>query len=321
MRKLLNYNSTLVERVDLEPSLAVFTVRPDKMPVRSPGPLFLPGQYVTIGLNRDDLDGDGDNRPVSVRRAMSIASSPETDDVYELYIRYVSEPESSVPLTHLMWPLQVGQRLFCRPAAVGKFTLADTIGADDARLKVMVAAGTGLAPFLSMARSRVQQDPSTCLDDFAILHGASYASSLGYRAELEALAGAHGLRYLPTLSRPDEAPEWTGCGGRVEALLSAERLEKTQARLDIAGVDFTPDNVAVYICGLQGTIANTVIHLLARGFVPDNRRIRRALAIDETMPASVFWEQYDTTPVLDLKDLTLVEELRGIAAAAGVGVG
>ena len=95
MAKLLPYNASLVERVDLEPTLAIFTVRPDSVPRRKGAaeddPWFLPGQYVTIGMNREDPDATDDPRPLSVRRAMSIASAPETEGVYELYIRYVNE--------------------------------------------------------------------------------------------------------------------------------------------------------------------------------------------------------------------------------------
>jgi len=68
--------------------------------------------------------------------------------------------------------------------------------------------------------------------------------------------------------------------------------------------------VAVLLCGLQGTIANTISSLLFRGFTPDHRRIRRALEIDDAVPASLFWEQYDTSVVLELQDETLVATLR-----------
>ena len=71
-----------------------------------------------------------------------------------------------------------------------------------------------------------------------------------------------------------------------------------------------PDRAVVLICGLQGTIANTIVSLLARGFTPDHRRLRRALAIEEGVPASLFWEQYDTEPVLDVKDEALMQRLR-----------
>src|SRR5690606_15083028 len=180
MAKELGYNATLVEREDLTPALAVFRIRPDAA-LPGEGPWFVPGQYLTIGLNNTGRPELG-----SVRRPMSIASAPERRDLVEFYIRYVDKPESDNPLTHLLWQARPGDRMFLRPQAIGKFTVEDTMG-HDARLKVCVAAGTGLAPFLSMVRSKVNQDPNVRLGDYAIIHGASYSKDLGYRAELEAL--------------------------------------------------------------------------------------------------------------------------------------
>ncbi|MCX4242419.1 ferredoxin reductase domain-containing protein [Paraliomyxa miuraensis] len=322
MAKQLEYNATLVERIDLEPALSIFKVRPDQI-TRKGGPdepWFVPGQYLTIGLNRvesgEAAEGEDDPRPPSVRRPMSIASAPEEGETVEFYIRYVGQPESDLPLTHLLWKIQPGARMYCRAVATGKFTVRDTIGDDDPRVKLCVAAGTGLAPFISIARSRILRDPKARLDDIAIIHGASYSMSLGYKDELERLAQEHGLRYAPTISRPKEEPEWTGLGGRVEALLEPDRIEETEAALGLSAGELRPDKAAVLICGLNGTIAQTIINLSSRGFVPDNRKLRRALGIGDERKASVFWEQYDSTPVIDTNDTALIERLRAQLQAA-----
>ncbi|MEX1364930.1 MAG: hypothetical protein AB1Z98_17510 [Nannocystaceae bacterium] len=322
MAKLLEYNATLVDRIDIEPALAIFKAKPDQIVRKGDAadPWFVPGQYMTIGLNREVVEGEDDPRPVSVRRPMSLSSAPEEGEIAEFYVRYVSHPESDLPLTHLMWKddFVVGSRMFCRPAAAGKFTLPDTVGDDDPRLKIFVAAGTGLAPFISMARSRILRDPKARLDDMAILHGASYSMSLGYREELEALSRDYGLRYVPTISRPKEEPDWTGAVGRVEALLSPELVEDTEQRLGVAPGTIRPKTATVLICGLQGTIANTIIYMLDRGFVPDNRKIRRGLQVDDAQPSTLFWEQYDNTPVIDTKDEAVMTDLRA-RLAAGLG--
>ncbi len=316
MAKLLEYNATLVERIDLEPALTIFKVKPDQILRKDEGPWFLPGQYLTIGLNREVVEGKEDPRPISVRRPMSDSSAPEEGDTVEFYIRYVNHPESDLPLTHLMWEMKAGDRMFCRPNPVGKFTVEDTIGADDPRIKLCVAAGTGLAPFISMVRSRILRDPKARLDDYALIHGASYSMSLGYKAELERLCEEHGLRYAPTISRPKEEPDWTGLGGRVEALLEPDRIEETEKALRLEPGDIRPDKVAILICGLQGTIANTILHTIPRGFVPDNRKLRRVLEVDADQPSTLFWEQYDTTPVLDTKDEALMGTLKAQLEAA-----
>lgn len=303
MAKELVYNATLAEREDLTPALAVFRIRPDEA-LPGEGSWFVPGQYLTIGLNNREKPELG-----SVRRPMSIASAPERRDLVEFYIRFVEKPESDNPLTHLLWKTRVGDRMFLRSQPVGKFTVEDTMG-HDSRLKVCVAAGTGLAPFLSMVRSKVNMDPKVRLDDWAIIHGASYSKDLGYRDELDTLARNHGLRYLPTVSRPREETNWSGHVGRAEDFFLPDRLAGLEDSLGLDRNTFRPDRVGILICGLQGTIGATIERLLHRGFVPDNRKIRRALEIPEDMPAHTFYEAYDTIPPIDLNDVPRVAELK-----------
>lgn len=309
MAKPLEYNATITQRIDLESTLSTFRVQPDTPFSQSGEPWFVPGQYVTLGKNRPE-GADDDPRPHSVRRPMSIASAPHDTTDAEFYIRRVGQPESELPLTHELWACNPGDRLYVRSNPVGRFTIEDTVGAEDPRMKVTVAAGTGLAPFVCMARARVRDDPSADLRDFAVVHGASYPTGLGYREELEGMVRDNGLRYVPTVSRPAEAPQWSGASGRAEAQFGADRIAATEAALGLDAGGLTPDRTVILICGLQGTIGTTIEALLARGFVPDHRRIRRALEVPEDVLPSIFWEQYDSEPVLDTKDAALMERLR-----------
>ena len=302
MAKPLTYNATLVDRVDLTPQLSIFKVKPDE-PVAQDPP-FIPGQYVTLGLNNEEKPELG-----SVRRPMSIASAPEERDALEFYIRYVSYPESDNPLTHLLWDTTSRDRLYLRNRGVGKFTVHHTVGDDDPRLRVCVAAGTGLAPFISMVRSIHLRDPGADLSRYAILHGASYPADLGYRAELQALT-EHGLHYMASVSRPKEAPEWRGDTGRAEDYFLAQRLPELDLQLGLGAGGLRPERAAIFICGLQGTIGKTITRLIPRGFVPDNRKLRRALEVPDDVRASLFFEQYDNTPVIDVKDEKIMGPLR-----------
>lgn len=302
MPKPLEYNATLVERIDLTSALSVFKIRPDEPLAGSP--TFVPGQYMTLGLNNEEKPELG-----SVRRPMSIASAPEEGNVLEFYIRYVSYPESDNPLTHLLWKTNAGDRIYLRSKAVGKFTVADTVGNDDPRLRICVAAGTGLAPFVSMVRSQSLADPASSLGIWGILHGASYPADLGYREELEGLT-PRGLHYFRSVSRPDETPDWDGDKGRVEDYFRPERLVDLEAGLGLGAGELTPTKAVIYICGLQGTISQTIVRMISRGFVPENRKLRRALEVDDGVEASLFFEQYDSTPVIDIKNPEVIEPLR-----------
>jgi ferredoxin--NADP+ reductase len=280
-------NATLVERIELDPTLAIFRIRPDAIP--PPGtPWFLPGQYVTIGVAK-------------IQRAYSIASDPEERRWLEFYIRFAREPATESPLTHLLWALPVGARLHIGEKIAGRFTLERTVAAGDTRLKLLVGAGTGLAPFVSMVRHAERAGDPAGLGRFVILHGVSHPHELAYRDELTEAASRSGLRYLPTVSRPAGHPEWTGLTGRVESLLEDGRVE---------GLSLRPEQAVVYVCGFRDTIAGSVRRLLRRRYIPEDRRLRRLLGIAEPSEPSLFFEQYDLDPVFDPNDQALIAALR-----------
>jgi ferredoxin--NADP+ reductase len=309
MAKVLEYNATLVERIDLTDALSIFRVKPDQMPAERPW--FVPGQYCVLGLNNEVTPELG-----SVRRSMSIASAPEDEGAIEFYIRWVAKPESDNPFTHLLWKRKAGERMYMRPVAAGVFTIKDTIGLDDPRIRVMVAAGTGSAPFVSMVRSELRRNPNADLSQWVLLHGASYPADLGYRDELQRLTVENKLKYWGSVSRPKEAPDWKGDTGRVEGFFEGARLADLEQRLGLPPGGFTPKNVVIYICGLTGTITGTVVPLLDRAFIPDFKRIREALGVPAEMKDSVFYEQYDTEPVINIKDPAVVEPLKARMQAA-----
>jgi ferredoxin-NADP reductase len=306
--KPLVYNATLAERIDLTDALTLYRVMPDERP--APG-WFVPGQYCVLGMNNDEKPELG-----SVRRSMSIASAPEDDGPIEFYIRYVAKPESENPLTHRLWTLKGGDRMYMRPVAAGVFTVPDTIGVDDPRFRVCVAAGTGSAPFVSMVRSELRRNPQADLSKWVLLHGASYPSDLGHRDELLSLVESHGLHYWGTVSRPKEGDGWSGDTGRVENFFAGDRLAELERRLGLAPGGFLPTKAAIFICGLQGTIGTTITNLCDRGFVPDHKRMREALGVPADAPANLFYEQYDTEPVINIKDPAVVEPLKAQLAAA-----
>lgn len=313
MPKLLEYNGTLVERHDLDETLAVFRVRPDEVPPREES-WFDPGQYVSLGLNFEDSSG-------SVQRAYSIASEPEERRWLEFYIRWVAHPDTAHPFTHLLWQLRPGGRLHLGRRCTGRFTLGHSVGQEDRRVKLFVSAGTGIAPFVSIVRSQLRKLPEPSPGRFVVLHGASYVNELGYRSELERAMEQLGGEYVPTVSRPQGNPDWTGETGRVESFLEGEKVLALERRVGLPAGGLVPAAVVVYICGFKGTIAESLKRLFRRGFVPEERRVRRLLAIPDGTPSSVFFEQYDTEPIIDPKDEELIARLRGDFAASRARTG
>jgi len=280
-------NATLVERIEIDPTLLILRIRPDAIPA-SGEPWFLAGQYVSIGVGE-------------VQRAYSIASEPEERRWIEFYIRFAREPATESPLTHRLWKLPIGSRVHIGEKIVGRFTLERTVGAGDPRDRLLVAAGTGLAPFVSMVRHARRSANAAMLARLVVCHGVSHPHELAYRDELTDAASQAGVRYFPTVSRPAEHPEWSGLTGRVETLLDEGR---------VSAVTLRPDRTIVYVCGFKDTIASSVMRLLGRGFVPEDRRLRRMIGVADDAKPSLFFEQYDVEPIFDPSDEASIAALR-----------
>ncbi len=288
----VEHNAEIIDIHYLSDTLAKFRIRPGDGLTKD----FTPGQYLTVG----------DNNPVgSTRRAYSIASPPHEQRWYELFIRRVSEEnaQSAYPLTHILFDRKPGDGVWIGPKVAGHFTLAHTIKPDDPRLRIFVAAGTGLAPFVSIVQSALHGSNNGDIPPHLILHGCSYPHELGYKEDLEnAMKAMQKLGYIPTISRPHEASDWEGETGRVETFFDGERLDDLEIRLGQKPGFLTPDNAVIYICGLQGTIANTLRSLIDRGFVPASRSLRKHMGIPAEFSSSLFFEQYDATPILELEE-------------------
>ena len=72
------------------------------------------------------------------------------------------------------------------------------------------------------------------------------------------------------------------------------------------------------ICGSTATIANSLMGLMHRGFVPADRKLRRAPGITAETESAVSFEQYDAAPILDLKNQELMEHLARQLRECGV---
>jgi len=100
--------------------------------------------------------------------------------------------------------------------------------------------------------------------DIVLLHGVSYDYDLAWREQLTELANGSGfpLRYIGTVSRPQGSPDWTGCTGRVETILSAQ--------LDEHGL--TADNTTMYLCGNPEMVSAVEELAAERRFAPEQVR-------------------------------------------------
>jgi ferredoxin--NADP+ reductase len=241
----MEMNATVASRRDVTEDLSILGVRPD-------GPRFdfQPGQYTVLGLPASAPRAPGsspDPVPLApdkmIRRAYSIASASADGCCLEFYLKLV--PAGS--LTPRLFALREGDRLWIGSKAVGSFTLEAVAEGEDL---ILVATGTGLAPYLSMIRARHRCGARPA---FTVVHGVRHPRELAYRDELEALDhGCATFRYVPTVTRPDES--WTGHVGRVHAAF------------EDGTVAAEPGRHRVFLCGSPGMIDTMHPFFEARGF-------------------------------------------------------
>ena len=226
----------------LSPILGIFRVQP------APGsrfPEYEAGQYIALrrddcALTRRTIDADGRVRYVPdldaagvprrgpVSHAYSISSAPyqtHQEGFLEFYVvRETDEEGRPGRLTESLFRIEPGRddQVIYFDRIAGDFTLAKRAAGFPHVL--MVASGSGLAPFVSMAKQLDFEAGESRRDGtrYTLLHGNRTAEELAYHRELEAIAAAGRIdfAYLATVSRPARSGHDPSLGqGRVSNLL------------------------------------------------------------------------------------------------------
>lgn len=249
-------NAVVALRTEISPWLIILRVVPDGWQL----PAFEPGQFAVLGLPgsapRCAMSEPEDPPPADprklIRRAYSVASSSLTREYMEFYVALVT----SGALTPRLFALNIGDRVWLGTKITGMFTF-DQVPED--QNVVMIATGTGLAPYMSMLTTHL-----TCGAPrrFAVLHGARHSWDLGYRSELLTLQHlCKNLSYHPVISRPQSEPvAWPGQVGYVQDLWKGGAIEQKW------GFAPTPDNTHIFLCGSPQMIDDTVAMLQGEGY-------------------------------------------------------
>jgi ferredoxin--NADP+ reductase len=209
---------------------------------------FRSGEFVMIGL----MDGDR-----ALMRAYSIASPAWSDELEFLSIKV---PDG--PLTSRLQAIRTDDQLYLGRKPTGTL-VADAL-LPGKRL-FLLSTGTGLAPFLSIAR-----DPEI-YDRFAqviVVHSVRRVSDLAWHDELAAQLASDPLvqeqallqfHYVPTVTR-----EPFRTAGRIGELVASGAL----FRAPVAGPHaFDPESDRVMLCGSTAMIRDFAAMLARKGFV------------------------------------------------------
>ncbi|MGY4533969.1 ferredoxin-NADP reductase/predicted pyridoxine 5'-phosphate oxidase superfamily flavin-nucleotide-binding protein [Pseudomonas sp. TE3786] len=186
---------------------------------------FAPGQHLPIRIVAEGEE--------ALIRTYSLSSAP-SDGQLRISVKLQGKASG-----HLHHQVQVGDLLQVRPP-LGSFTLTD----DHERPVVLLGAGVGITPLISMARELVAQNQQhQRARPIHLFQSAKSLAELPFQAELtELLQRANGLLHIHrALSAPD-----------AEALL--ERDYQVAGRLDFAQVKarLPLDDYDFYLCGPAG---------------------------------------------------------------------
>lgn len=177
--------------------------------------VFIPGQFVTLDLPIHE-------KKSRRLRSYSIASAPDSTNVFELLIVLV---EDGLGTNYLFRNVQVGDQLTFRGPA-GVFILQQPIDHD----LFLICTGTGIAPFRSMIHHIYNHRIPT--RNIYLIYGTRTKQDLLYYNELVEFCGLlPQLHYHPVLSR--EA--WEGHRGYVHDVYRSLCAGKPNAQFMLCG--------------------------------------------------------------------------------------
>ncbi len=245
----------MTRRRDLAAGLAVFRVEPDGWEIKE----FTPGQYVVLGLFGSaarcaESEPEVEPAPADklIRRAYSIASSSLKRQYLEFYVVLVE----SGALTPRLFALKPGDSIFLGKKITGTFTLDQV---PEQQNLILIATGTGLAPYVSMLRSRLLH---TRQSHVGVLHGARHSWDLGYQNELAMVERDHAnFTYIPSITRPAlEKRPWPGLTGRIQEIWARDPFRERW------GKSPSPDDTHVLLCGNPAMIDTMIERLEEEGY-------------------------------------------------------
>lgn len=246
-------NSLITNIIKVSPSMIIVRVKPDEWKL----PPFEAGQFVALGLmgSAPKVAGATDEFKQQdpdklIRRAYSIASS-STDQYVEFYISLVR----SGSLTPRIFKLEIGDRIYMSQKPTGMFTLDQV---DERQNIILIATGTGVAPYMSMLRS----DALHRSGKIVIIHGAANSWDLGYHSELRLLDSMFGkFTYYPTITEPQNEPSGLDCDTKF-----IEDIWKDSKFLDKIQFEPKADTTHIFLCGNPNMIKSMKDILYEGGF-------------------------------------------------------
>ena len=153
---------------------------------------------------------------------------------------------------------------------VGMFTL-DSVATE--KNIVLIATGTGVAPYMSMLRS----DALKRKGNIMVVHGAANSWDLGYSSELQLLQSMFDqFTYYPTITEPQKEP--AGWGGDTRFI---EEIWEGGVAKEKWGFDPTADDTEIFLCGNPRMIESMIALLEKDGFKEHTKKEPGEIHVEE----------------------------------------
>jgi len=203
---------------------------------------FQAGQYLTF---RKDINGE------DVRRSYSICSAPH-DGELRVAIKQVPNGVFSGYANNI---LTVGEQLDTMPP-MGRFTIS--FDKDAEKHYFLVAAGSGITPIISLAKSILINEPKS---QITLLFGNQNRGSIIFKSEIEALKNKNLNRFSSYHILSRERADAEIFNGRIDG-------EKCKTILDKLVKTSSIDDC--YLCGPEEMIHAVKAELLESGLAPEH---------------------------------------------------
>jgi ring-1,2-phenylacetyl-CoA epoxidase subunit PaaE len=247
----IHFHSLFVKRIDAltaDAAQITFAIPPDLRDAFD----FKPGQVLTL---RAQINGE------SVRRSYSICSTPALLEHAQEICVGIKRVEDGVFSTWATTQLQAGQKIDVMPPD-GRFIIKKP----DAKMRLGIAAGSGITPILSIAAHSLATEESS---RFTLVYGNQRTNTIMFNEGLQDLKDRYPgrLQLIHILSR--QATELPLSHGRIDA---AKIKELTQSLINPQTVD------EAFICGPEAMIEALEPALQAAGIAKERIHSERFIS-------------------------------------------
>jgi ring-1,2-phenylacetyl-CoA epoxidase subunit PaaE len=251
----IHFHSLFVKRIDAltaDAAQITFAIPPDLRDAFD----FKPGQFLTL---RAQINGE------SVRRSYSICSTPSLLEHSQEICVGIKRVEDGVFSTWATTQLQAGDEIDVMPPD-GRFIIKKP----DAKMRLGIAAGSGITPILSIAAHSLATEESS---RFTLVYGNQRTNTIMFGEALQDLKDRYPgrLQLIHILSR--QATELPLSHGRIDA---AKIKELTQNLINPQTVD------EAFICGPEAMIEALEPALQAAGIAKERIHSERFASSNTT---------------------------------------